>query len=269
MLPFTLKTVEEPILRLHLHNSENSIMDVDIFNELDTHPADFAQQDQFYTSIHDQNRSELRRVHEATYQAFATFLHEISVQSTFLPTDLLTQFPNQRYFLILSIPRIYELQEVLQSDPEILWMNRGQSLFEYEGFEIILSSKHHLCDNTAFLVSSGKYTVFIRQENGEDITRFYRSQFYDLIGNAPPPLHFNAPQVIDTIQDGLSRPDSITEIEHTRLIHSDSDNSADVTDNLKCCPVCNGELRRIMENAFCLECDWDNLPPLKRYTTYQ
>lgn len=269
MLPFTLKTTEEPILRLHLHNSEDSVLDVDINSELDTHPADFAQQDQFYTYIQDQNRSVLRRVNEATYQAFTIFLHDISVQNTFLPTELLAQFPNQRYFLILSIPRIYELQEVLQSNPESLWMNRGQSLFEYEGFEIILSSKHHLNDNTAFLVSSGKYTVFIRQENEEETTRFFRSKFCDLIGNAPPPLHFSARQVIDTIQDDLNRRDAATEIEQMLLIHLDSDTYADVTDKLKSCPVCNGQLRRIMESAFCLECDWDNLPTLKRYTKSQ
>ncbi len=266
MLPFTLKTVEEQVIRLHLHNSENSVLDVDVLTALYTHPADFAQQDQFYTYIQEQNRSVLRRVHEATYHAFTTFLHDTSVQNTFLPTDLLNEYPNQRYFLILSIPRIYELQEVLQSHPETLWMNRGQSLFEYKGFEIILSSKHHLLDNTAFLVSSGKYTVFIRQENEDEMSRFYRSNFFDLIGNAPPPLRFNAQQVIDKIQNDLTMRDSATEIEQFLLNPPDSDTETDLTDNLKRCPVCNGEIRSIMESAFCLECDWDNLPRLKRYT---
>lgn len=266
MLPFTLKTVDQSILRLHLHNNENSILDVDVGTELNTDPADFAQQDQFYTYIQDQNRSVLRRVHEAINQAFTTFLHEVSVQNTFLPTNLLTQFPLQRYFLILSIPRIYELQEVLQSNPETSWLNRGQSLFEYEGFEIILSSKPHLRDNTAFLVSSGKYTVFIRQENEENTSRYYRSKFCDLIGNAPPPLHFNAQQVIDRIKDVFSTSDTTPDIEQLMLMSSDSENDADESVPLKSCPICNGELRRIMESAFCLECDWDNLPTLKRYT---
>ncbi len=31
------------------------------------------------------------------------------------------------------------------------------------------------------------------------------------------------------------------------------------------CPECNGRVRRLgREGYFCLECDWDNLPPLKR-----
>ena len=37
-------------------------------------------------------------------------------------------------------------------------------------------------------------------------------------------------------------------------------------EHLTSCPECKGEVRRINESFFCLECDWDNLPPLKRHS---
>lgn len=263
MLPFVLKTVDEPELRLHLLNSQNSTVNVDVQTELYMSGSVRTQSEEQPQIIRRQNLAVLRGAKEAAYKAFTSFLQQIAEPQSFLPIELLSQYPNQRYVLILSVARFYELHEVFQNTPDDIWMEQGDSIFEFEGYELSLSAKHYLLDSTAYLVAPGKYTVFMRRVNHEETIRFYRSKFIDLLGNAPPPLNLNAQDVIEAVQQDIISRESAVSIGQLLMFPHSNEPEIDEKETMTHCPECNGDLRRISQSYFCLECDWDNLPPLK------
>lgn len=266
MLPFVLKTVEEPEQRLHLLGSENSTVDVEVRTELYISESDSLHLAGQTHNIQIENPSVLRGVQDAAYKAFTTFLQQTSEPESFLPIELLSQYPYQRYVLILSVTRSYELHEVFQNTPDTIWMDRGNSIFEYDGYELSLSAKHYILDSSAYLVAPGKFTVFMRRVNDAETIRFYRSGFIDLTGNAPPPLQLNAQEIIEAVQQDIVSRESAMPIGQLLMFPPSSETHIDEVDEyLTNCPECKGEVRRINESFFCLECDWDNLPPLKRH----
>ena len=266
MLPFVLKTTEESVLRLHIPSSLNSTVDVDVQTELYIREAAISQSEERTLNYRRQNLSVLRGAQEAVYKAFTTFLQQNSEPQSFLPIELLSQYPYQRYVLILSVTRSYELREVFQSAPDTIWMDQGNSIFEYDGYELSLSAKHHILDSSAFLVAPGKFTVFIRHVNDAETIRFYRSSFIDLTENAPPPLHLNAQEIIEAVQQDIVSREPTVPIVQLLMFPPSPETDVDETERLTSCPECNGEVKRISKSFFCLECDWDNLPPLKRYS---
>ncbi|MCE2402187.1 hypothetical protein J4G08_15045 [Candidatus Poribacteria bacterium] len=263
MLPFVLKTTEESVQRLHIPSSLNSTVDVDVQTELYISEAAISQSEGRTLNFQRQNLSVLRRAEEAAYKAFTTFLQQISEPQAFLPVELLSQYPYQRYVLILSVTRSYELHEVFQNTPDTIWMDQGNSIFEYGGYELSLSAKHHILDSSAFLVAPCKFTVFMRRVNDAETIRFYRSSFIDLTENAPPPLHLNAQEVIEAVQQHIASREPALPIGQLLMFPPLSETDIDETERLTSCPECNGEVKRIGEsNYFCLQCDWDNLLPL-------
>jgi len=266
MLPFVLKTVEEPEQRLHLLGSENSTVDVEVQTELYISESNSLHSAGQTHDIQIENPSVLRGVQDAAYKAFTTFLQQNSEPESFLPIELLSQYPYQRYVLILSVTRSYELHEVFQNTPDTIWMDRGNSIFEYDGYELSLSAKHYILDSSAYLVAPGKFTVFMRRVNDAETIRFYRSGFIDLTGNAPPSLQLNAQEIIEAVQQDIVSRESAMPIGQLLMFPPSSETHIDEVDEyLTNCPECKGEVRRINESFFCLECDWDNLPPLKRH----
>ncbi len=265
MLPFVIKTVEEPVQRLHLLRNENRTIDVDVQTEMYISDYNVLDSEGDNSNFQRENRAILREAKEAAYKAFTTFLHQISEPESFLPIERLSQYPHQRYALILSVARSYELHEVFQRIPDTIWMDRGNSIFEYEGFEFTLNAKHHIVDSSAYLVSPGKFTVFMRRVNDFEITRFYRSKFIDLTDNAPPPLHLNPQEVIEVVQQDIVTRESVIPIEQLLMFPSSSEMEPVKPEQLTNCPECKGEVRRINDSYFCLQCDWDNLPVLERH----
>jgi len=265
MLPFVLKTVDEPILRLHLLRNENSIIDVHVETEMYIGESVVADMNMDRHSLHRENRAILKEAEEAAYKAFTTFLRNSSEEESFLPIELLSQYPYQRYTLILSVTRSYELNEVFQNTPDTSWIEQGNSIFEYEGYELSLNAKHHIQDSSAYLVAPEKFTVFMRQVNDVESIRFYRSKFLDLTENAPPPFHLNAQEVIESVQQEITNRDSTVPIGQL-LMFPPSETETDGGDPMMECPECNGEVRQIGKSYFCLECDWDDLPKLARYS---
>ncbi len=266
MLPFVLKTVEEPLQRLHLLHSENSTVDVEVETEFYTTEFDSSLREDRPFTFRRRNYAVLSDAKEAAYKAFTTFLQQTSEPESFLPIELLSQYAFQRYALILSVTRSYELHEVFQNTPDTIWMDRGNSIFEYDGYELSLSAKHHILDSSAYLVAPRKFTIFIRRVNDTDTARFYRSGFIDLTGNAPPPLQLNAQEVIEAVQQYIASRESAMQIGQLLMFPPSLETETDEVDEyLTNCPRCKGEVRRINESFFCLECDWDNLPPLKRH----
>ena len=266
MLPFVLKTVEEREQRLHLLGSENSAVDVEVETEFYTTEFDSSLREDRPFTFRRRNYAVLSDAKEAAYKAFTTFLQQISEPESFLPIELLSQYPYQRYVLILSVTRSYELHEVFQNTPDTIWMDRGNSIFEYDGYELSLNAKHYILDSSAYLVAPEKFTVFMRRVNDAETSRFFRSGFIDLTENAPPPLQLNAQEVIEAVQQYIASRESVMQMGQLLMFSPSSETHIDEVDEyLTNCPECKGEVRRINDSFFCLECDWDNLPPLKHH----
>ncbi len=264
MLPFILKTVDEPSLRLQLLSNRNMTFDVHIQTELDINDDHFFSQEGNDSHLGNSNRAILREAKEAVYKAFTAFLKQTSEPGPFLPFDLLSQYPYQRYTLILSVTRSYELQDVFQNTSDTIWVDGGNSIFEFEGYELAINAKHHIVDSSAFLVSPDKFTVFLRCVNDSESPRFYRSTFFDLTRNAPPPFHLNAEEVIEIVQQDITSRESAIPMDKTMTNASSADVDISETVNQRSCPECNSDVRRIGNSFFCLQCDWDDLPPLNR-----
>lgn len=264
MLPFILKTVDEPSLRLQLLSDGNMTFDVHIQTEMDINDENCSSREGNDSYLEYSNRAILREAKEAVYKAFTTFLRQTSEPGPFLPFELLSQYPYQRYTLILSVTRSYELQDVFQNTSDTIWMDGGNSIFEFEGYELAINAKHHIVDSSAFLVSPEKFTVFMRRVNDPGPTRFYRSTFIDLTPNAPPPFHLNAQEIIETVQQDIASRESALPINGMMSDTSSNDEDKDKTVSQISCPECNGDVRRIGNSFFCLQCDWDDLPPLNR-----
>ncbi len=264
MLPFILKTVDEPSLRLQLLSNRNVTFDVHIQTEMEINDENCSSLEGNEIHLEDSNRAILREAKEAVYKAFTTFLKQTSEPGPFLPFERLSQYPYQRYTLILSVTHSYELQDVFQSTSDMIWMDGGNSIFEFEGYELAINAKHHIVDSSAFLVSPEKFTVFMRRVNAPDTTRFYRSAFIDLIQNAPPPFHLNAQEIIETVQQDIASRESAISMDKRMANASNDGEDISEMENRPSCPECNGDIRRIGTSFFCLQCDWDDLPPLNR-----
>ncbi len=264
MLPFILKTVEEPSLRLQLLSNRNMTFDVHIQTEMDINDEHCFSQEGNDSYLEGSNRAILREAKEAVYKAFTTFLKQTSEPGPFLPFELLSQYPYQRYTLILSVTRSYELQDVFQTTSDTIWVDGGNSIFEFEGYELAINAKHHIVDSSAYLVSPEKFTVFMRRVNAADNIRFFRSTFFDLSRNAPPPFELNAQEIIETVQQDIASRESAIPMGKILTNVSSDDEDTSETENQRSCPECNGDVRRIGNSFFCLQCDWDDLPPLNR-----
>ena len=264
MLPFILKTVDEPFLRLQLLRHENMTLDVHIQTEMSIPDDNDSELERSDSNLQSDNRSILREAKEAVYKAFTKFLRYTSEPVSFLPFDLLAQYPRHRYTLILSVTRSYELQDVFQNSQDTIWMDGGSSIFEYEGFELAINAKHHVVDSSAYLVAPEKFTVFMRRVNDPNSTRFFRSTFIDLTQNAPPPFLFNAQEVIDTLQQDIASRESTLPLGQVLVFPSSDESDSNEDENPPSCPECSGEVRQIGKSFFCLQCDWDDLPPLSR-----
>ena len=264
MLPFILKTVDEPSLRLQLLSDGNVTFDVHIQTEMDINDENCSSLEGSESHLVGSNRAILREAKDAVYKAFTAFLEQNSEPGPFLPFELLSQYPYQRYTLILSVTRSYELQDVFQTTSDTIWVDSGNSIFEFEGYELAINAKHHIVDSSAFLVSPEKFTVFMRRVNNPDSTRFYRSTFFDLTQNAPPPFHLNAQEIIETVQQDIASRESAIPMSRMLTNVSSDDEDLSEMENQRSCPECNGDVRRLGNSFFCLQCDWDNLPPLNR-----
>ena len=259
MLPFKLVEVDEPIL--HLQTG-----DVDVETEFFISEFVSTGSRQEDLDVPGLDQTILRRVREAAYRAFALFLRETSEQASFLPVEQLSQYPNHRFTLLLSIPRWYELHEIFLNTPDSHWLEHGNIVFEYNGYEIELRAKHFNTDTSAFFVSPEKYTLFIRGVHDVETTRYYRSRFTDLSESVPPPFHFDAQELIVTVQQDIANRENALPIGQLLMFPSSTETEFESENLLACCPKCKGEVRRINTNYFCLECDWDDLPILNRFT---
>lgn len=255
MLPFVLKIADQPVERLHRITAENRPIDVNVQTELYAREIERADGDR--TS----RRLSQLILHEATenaYTTFITFLQENAEYGTFLPFERLSEHASRHYALILSVSRSHELFEMCQMQPDA-----NPPILHFRGYEIAIKPRNSVSDTTAYLVAPDKYTLFIRQVRAGDTIRVYRSDFVDLTQNSPPPFTLDARGIIENVQlELMGERGQVLPIEQLLMFPAHTEDT-DPTHPHKC-PECGGRLRQLgREGVFCLECDWDNLPPLK------
>ncbi len=256
MLPFILKTVGTPVQRFHLPQNENHVIDVEVRNEFYT--SDY-KVPSHTRAIWLRNFVMWEKAEQTAYKAFTTFLHQVSEPTPFLPIERLERYPYRRYALLLSVAYLYELTEGTLDAHRI---RTGRFVLEYAGYELTIHANRHVSEGSAYLVSPAKYALFVRRmnEDGTTTARFYRSEFINLNDNLLPPLHLDAEEVIAAIQQDIATQESAIPIGQLLLLPPSLKTETD--GGLTECPMCKGNVRSIGENYFCLQCDWDNLPPL-------
>lgn len=258
MLPFVLKIADRPVERLQRIHAENQSIDVDV--QLECYSREFEPADMARPSRRQRlSQSILQEATESVYGTFVTFLRESAEPQTFLPFEYLAQYPCRRYALILSASRSHEIFEICQIQPDA-----SHSILHYRGYEIAIKPRRYILDTAAYLVAPDKYTLFIRQVREDNTIRVYRSDFINLTQNSPLPFKFDTRDIIENLQLELMR-EREQNLPLEQLLMFPPSNEDTSLPRVTNCPECSGRVRRLgREGYFCLECDWDNLPPLKQ-----
>ena len=257
MLPFILKIADQPVERLQRINVENQPIDVNVQVELYSREID--RTDMEWTSQPRRlSQLILQEATENAYTTFIEFLRDSAEPATFLPFERLSQYPCRQYSLILSVSSSHELFEICQMQPDT-----SPSILHYGEYEIAIKPRRYILDTAAYLVAPDKYTLFIRQVREDDTIRVYRSDFINLTRNSPPPFKLDTRDIIENVQlELVGERGQAVPIEQL-LMFPPSTEEANSPRLIKC-PECGGRVRQLgREGIFCLECDWDNLPPLK------
>lgn len=259
MFPFTIKVTNQSVERLCRITSQNRQQNFDVDVQMLLHQCEIHQLHALSHSTRRHLRFEiLNEAQEHAYQAFLPFLRSVAEPEIFLPTDLLNRYPHRQYCLLMSPNRSRELFDVYNINGR-----HSQRLVTYIDYELIVEARPQLLDTEAYLVAPSKYTLFIRQVNEANTIDVYRSDFIDLAVSTPPPLDLHAQDVIDTIQHSFE-----TEFDESprwrQLLMFPISQEIESSAKLSKCPKCDGQIQRIGEDSyFCLDCDWDNLQPLR------
>ena len=252
MLPFTIKVTQQPIERLCRITAHSDQQNIDVDVNIHAHSREllplFAER-----SSAGLDTEVLNEAMEFVYEAFIGFLQRIAQPDIFLPQDHLNRYPNRLYCLLMSPSRTREAFEIYGA-------SAGNRL-SYDDYELVVSHKTQLQDSEAYLIAPSKYTLFMRQAIESHAINVYRSDFIDLVANTPSPLNLHPQDIIDTLESsvtsGTERPTESGQL----LMFSPHDVKKE---NHTKCPKCGGPIQNIGEGKyFCLDCEWDNLPPLK------
>ena len=250
MLPFVLKVADRPVERLQCVNAENEPIDVNVHIELYSRELNRVAGD---------GASQSRRLNELIYATFVQFLRDSAEPEIFLPFERLVQHSCRQYLLILSASSSHELFEICQ-----MQAGSSSSVLNYGEYEITIKPRRHVLDTTAYLVAPDKYTLFMRKVQEDNTVQIYRSEFINLNRNSPPPFKFDTRDILENVQLELGRArEQNLPIEQLLMFPPNPEDTN--RQHLIKCPECGGRVRRLGREAnFCLECDWDNLPPLRQ-----
>ena len=259
MLPFTIKPTDQEVVRLFrlVPSGQHQELNVEVQLLLRSWEIHHLNELRESTRRH-LTQQILREVREDAFNAFTAFLRNIAEPQIFLPTELLSRYPYRQYCLLLSSGRASELFEAYNVEGRA-----SQRLIGYEGYELIVNTGVHLQEDEAYLVAPSKYTLFLRQSDTSNAITVFRSDFIDLANNTPPPLDLHAQDIIDTIQNNLQATNTEA-LESHQLMMFPMPMRPESPPNLTQCPKCGGTVQRVGgERYFCLDCDWDNLLPLR------
>jgi len=256
MLPVTTKVTHQLVERLCRITAQNELQDIDVDVDIHMYSREihhlFMARSNLSPNFCSQVLSEAK---EHAYEAFITFLQDIAQPEVFLPVNLLNRFPHRSYCLLMSSRRSHEVFEIHNASD----LDR----VIYNNYELIVSSTPQIRDTEAYLIAPNKYTLFMRQVNESRAINVYRSDFVDLVINTPPPLILHAQDIIETLQTNIS-PESAQPVEGQQLLIFPPHEEKEEMEKVVECPECGGAIQKIgVGKYFCLDCEWDNLPPLR------
>ena len=254
MLPFTVKVTHQSVERLCRITARNEQQNIDVDVDIHTHAREFRHlfTGRSSTSL---GTAVLNEAMECAYEAFIAFLQGIAQPDVFLPLNRLNGYPHRLYCLLMSPNRTREVLEIYNS-------SAGNRL-TYSDYELVVSRKTQLQDTEAYLITPNKYTVFMRQAIESRVINVYRSDFIDSITHTPPPLNLHAQDIIDTLESSVAT-ESTHPIEGQQFLMFSPDKAKKETEKQTKCPKCGGLIQKIgVGRYFCLDCEWDNLPPLR------
>ena len=253
MLPFTIKVTQQAVERLCLITARSEQQNIDVHVDIHAHSREFLSP--FTDSANTRLGAEvLNEAMEFAYEAFIAFLQHIAQPDIFLPLNRLDRYPHRLYCLLMSPNRTREVFEIYNA-------SAGNRL-AYSAYELVVSRKTQLEDTEAYLIAPNKYTLFMRQAVESRTVSVYRSDFIDLVTNTPPPLNLHPQDIIDTLESSVSA-ESERPMEGEQLLMFSPDDMNKRKEKLRECPNCGGSIQKIGAGRyFCLDCEWDNLPPL-------
>lgn len=256
MLPFTTKVTHQLVERLCRITAQNEPQDIDVDVDIHVHSREIHHLFTTRSSTSRDLGSEvLNDAQEQVYEAFITFLQSIAQPEVFLPVNLLNRYPQRLYCLLMSPNRSREMFEIYNK-------SAGDRL-TYSDYELVVNSKPQILDTEAYLIAPNKYTLFMRQVNESRAINVYRSDFIDLVTNTPPPFNLHAQDIIDTLQNTVAT-EPVQPIEGQQLLMFPPYEEKEEMEKVTECPECGGAIQKIgVGKYFCLDCEWDNLPPLR------
>ena len=204
---------------------------------------------------------------ERTVEHFVIFLTNLARTRTLRNwEDLVLMLDPQfmSYCLLTSQSRYFEFRyEILNWGEEIAIHRR----------KIQLVSSHQIIGDDCYLIMPEQYTVYIYIHRQNASVKVYMSPFIDLERRNFTPIRLNADNILDLLREDSSPYEespanlpSISDTEEYPLVKSPQYpivSGKKAAPRFKRCPICSGRIKYLSEtDAFCLDCDWDNLVPL-------
>jgi hypothetical protein len=200
---------------------------------------------------------------ERAVEHFVLFLTNIARTRTLQNwEDLVLMLDPQvmSYCLLTSQSRYFEFRY------EIL--NWGEDIAIYRR-KIRLVSAHQVMGDDCYLVMPEQYTVYIYIHRQNAAAKVYMSPFIDLERKNFMPIRLEANNVLALLREDSAAsapPPATFENEEYPLMKSPQYpivSPKKSSSKFERCPVCSGKIKYLSEtDAFCLDCDWDNLVPL-------
>lgn len=193
-----------------------------------------------------------------TLEKFVLFLQIAAEYEPVFPMDYLRDFGAREYMLFVA-PAYWTILRMQASMPGTGRILRAK----YGDFEFEFMPHSRLHEDEAYLVSKERYQIYLHvQEQGDD-ARIFRSDFMDTAQDAPSPIALKARHILSELLHGHPTPSGI-------LTDYDPDGLESADDLPPVCPQCAGRLVYLSpEQAFCRDCEWDNLKPIEEPWAFQ
>ena len=204
---------------------------------------------------------------ERTIENFALFLTNISRTRIVDTWDNFAQILDSQvrsYYLLSSRRQYFGLRAEIP--------NWGEEI-TFHDCHIKLEWISQIMSDDCYIIIPEQYTVYIYLHRHHTIARVYISPFIDMERRNFIPIRLDANNVLALLRGELYTPREQTppllpllDTEKYALVKSSCRPIAKKKHHekkLHRCPVCSGRIKYLSEaDAFCLDCDWDNLLPL-------
>ncbi|GIX05646.1 MAG: hypothetical protein KatS3mg115_0049 [Candidatus Poribacteria bacterium] len=193
------------------------------------------------------------------YNKFLVVLQVASENALSIPLERMRQYPSREYAVLISSA----LWSVMRLNVPL--PTAGRSLqARYDEFYFEILPHPQLSDRDAYLVDRRRYRLYLYVEELPDEACVYRSEFVENGASTLRPVRIPTQQLLQELQGppaGRS--------ERTRQEEEQPSDHQPRRPLGQTCPKCNGRLFFLSpEEAFCMDCDWDNLKVLPFSAAY-